>query len=135
MFRRAFITGFVVLAVFSIGWPVTATAATVPEIQADKGLVVFYRPKKMTGGAIRFSVNHAQGSLGTLNNGTMVFGFFEPGQSQFWSQVISQDGITVTIEPGRVYFVRADVQMGILAGRPKFTIVDEETGRTEIAKL
>ena len=117
------------------GWSSPVAAVTVPEAQPDKGLVVFYRPKKTAGSAIRFDVNHAQGSLGSLNNGTMVFRYFEPGSHQFWSQVIAQDGITINVEPGQVYFVRGDVKMGIYAGRPNFTLVGDKLGRADIAKL
>lgn len=115
--------------------PDLAVAATVPEINPDKGLVIFYRPKKFSGGAIRFNVNHAEGSLGSLNSGTMVYGYFEPGQRQFWSQVISQDSITIDVKAGNVYFVRGDAKMGVYAGRPKFNLVDEATGRAEVGNL
>ncbi len=119
----------------SLGWAVGTSAAVVPEIQPDKGLVVFYRPRKTAGSAIRFNVNYAQGSLGMFNNGTMLFNYFEPGEYHFWSQVISQDGITINVEPGKVYFVEGATKMGIYAGRPKFTLVDEAKGRKEVSRL
>jgi len=80
-----------IFATFVI-WPDLAVPATVPEINPDQGLVIFYRPKKFSGGAIRFNVNHAQGSLGILNSGTMVYRYFEPGPQQFWSQVDPNSG-------------------------------------------
>jgi hypothetical protein len=116
-------------------WPDLAVPATVPEIDPDKGLVIFYRPKKFSGGAVRFNINHAQGSLGILNSGTMVYRYFEPGPQQFWSQVISQDAIMVDVKAGGVYFVKGEAKMGALAGRPKFKQVDEVTGRAEVGKL
>ena len=121
--------------VSSVIWPDWAMSATVPEANPEKGLVIFYRPKKFSGGAIRFNVNHAEGSLGVLNSGTMVYGYFEPGQRQFWSQVISQDSITINVKAGSVYFVKGDAKMGIYAGRPKFEQVDEATGRAAVSKL
>lgn len=135
MFIRAFTAALVVTILASTGWSGSANATTVPAVQPDKGLVIFYRPKKTAGSAIRFNVNHPQGSMGSLNNGTMLYQYFEPGVLQFWSQVISQDGITLNIEAGKTYFVRGDVQMGVFAGRPKFTPVDEARGRTDVSKL
>ena len=131
-------TAFFILTlafVASLTWPVSILSATVPETNPDKGLVIFYRPKKFSGGAIRFNVNHAEGSLGVLNSGTMVYGYFEPGQRQFWSQVISQDSITIDVRAGNVYFIKGDTKMGVYAGRPKFKVVDEATGRAEVKKL
>jgi hypothetical protein len=38
-------------------------------------------------------------------------------------------------ESGETYFVQGTVRMGIYAGRPKFTVVDEARARTAIAKI
>ncbi|UCD67990.1 MAG: hypothetical protein JSW48_14525 [Betaproteobacteria bacterium] len=46
--------------------------ATVPEVVPGKGLVVFYRLRRMTGAAITFSVDHVDGTLGMLRNGSML---------------------------------------------------------------
>lgn len=77
--------------------PQLANSATIPTLEAGKGLVVFYRPTRFAGGAIRFNVNYAGGSLGVLGSGTMLYRHLEPGQYQFWSQVISQDAITISV--------------------------------------
>jgi len=39
--------------------PVPAIPATIPEADPEKGLVVFYRLKKMKAAAITFSVDHS----------------------------------------------------------------------------
>jgi hypothetical protein len=115
--------------------PLPAVPATVPEADPEKALIVFYRPQKMTASAIRFNVNHAEGSLGMLNNGTVLYRYFKLGQHQFWPQVILQDSIMINVEAGKVYFVKGEAKMGVVAGRPKFTQVDEGTGRAGVAKL
>lgn len=116
-------------------WPTPAVPATITEADPEEGLVVFYRPKRMGGSAIRFNVNHSEGSLGVLNNGAVLYRYFEPGQHQFWSQVISQDSIMINVEAAKVYFVKGEAKMGVVAGRPKFGQVDQATGRAEVAKL
>jgi hypothetical protein len=115
--------------------PAAAVAAEIPDADSEKGLVVFYRPKSSGGVVIRFNVNHSEGSLGILNNGAVLYRYFEPGQHQFWSQVISQDSIMINVEAGKVHFVKGEVKFGLYAGRPKFTQVDEATGRTGVDKL
>lgn len=135
MIRKTVLFILTLAVAVSVSWTEWAVSATVPEIDPEKGLVVFYRPKKFSGSAIRFNVNHAQGSLGVLNSGTMVYGYFEPGQRQFWSQVISQDSITIDVKAGKVYFVKGVSKMGVYAGRPGFQQVDEATARAEISKL
>lgn len=135
MVRNALRLILVPIVFASVIWPTLAVPATLPEVVPDKGLVVFYRPKRFTASAIRFNVNHAEDSLGILNNGTLLYRYFEPGQHQFWSQVISQDSIMVNVEADKVYFIMGEAKMGVVAGRPKFKLVDESTGRAEVAKL
>jgi hypothetical protein len=98
------------------------------ELQPEegKGLVIFYRTKKMGGAAIKFSVKDSEKSYGQLKNGTIIKIQVEPGEHLFWSQVISSDAITLNIEEGKVYYVRGTVKMGAIAGRPKFNQVDEK---------
>jgi hypothetical protein len=55
-------------------------SAQVPEADPDKGLVVFYRAANFKGGAIRFNVQHADGVIGTLTNGSFFCKCLEPGQ-------------------------------------------------------
>lgn len=111
------------------------SAVEVPQADPDKGLVVFYRVKSFKGGAIRFNVQHSQGVIGTLGNGTFVYTYLEPGQHQFWSQVISQDSITLTVEAGKTYYVKGEAKMGVYAGRPSFTQVSDTQAKADIAKL
>ena len=110
-------------------------SAEIPQADPDKGLVVFYREKNFKGGAVRFNVQHAEGVIGTLGNGTYLYKYLEPGQHTFWSQVISQDSITLTLEAGMVYYVKGETKVGIYAGRPSFTEVSESQAKAALAKL
>ena len=110
-------------------------AAQVPQADPDKALVVFYRVKNFKGGAVRFNVHHADGVIGTLNNGSFFYTYLEPGQHTFWAQVISQDSITLTLEPGKIYYVKGQTKVGIYAGRPGFAEVSESEAKADLAKL
>ena len=104
------------------------------EAPAGKALVVFYRPAAFSGGAIRFNVQHTDGPVGQLSSGAVLQKVVNPGSNTFWSQVISQDAVTIDAQAGRIYYVRGDVQMGLYAGRPKFTKVSEAQARQEMSR-
>ena len=111
------------------------SAAEVPQADPDNALVVFYRVKAFKGGAIRFNVHSSEGLIGTLGSGTYLYKRLEPGQYQFWSQVISQDSITLSVDAGKTYYVKAEANIGVFAGRPKFTQVSESQAKSDIANL
>jgi hypothetical protein len=112
-----------------------ARSADLPQLESGKGLVVFYRLGKFGGGAIRFNLNHAEGFMGQLLNDTWLYKSVEPGAQTFWSQVISQDAITILVEAGKTYYVKGVVKMGVLAGRPTFVQVSEQEGLKDLAGL
>lgn len=128
-------TFLVLLIIAMSSWVAPSFSAGIPEAQPDKGLVVFYRLSKFKGKAIKFNVNHTDGVVGRLTSGAILHKYFEPGPQTFYSQVISQDSITVNVEAGKTYFVRGDTKMGLVAGRPRFTLMSESQARSEIANL
>ncbi len=132
MVRKALLSVLIPIVAAFVVWPTPAATATIPEADPEKGLVVFYRPRKMTGAAIPVNVHHADGVVGTLRNGTVLHRYLEPGQHQFWSEVIAQDSIMINVEAGKVYFVRGETTMGIMVARPKFTQMGEAAGRAAV---
>jgi len=120
-------------SIFFIAFLISLNAsAQIPEPEEGMGLVVFYRQKKFSGGAVKFSVKESDKTYGQLTNGSVVNAQVEPGERTFWSQVISSDAITLTIEEGKVYYIKATVKTGALAGRPKFSQVDEKTAHKDM---
>lgn len=129
---------YLILASFILGtsfFTVPVYAADLPEVKQDKGLVIFYRLSGFKGKAIRFNLNHSEGSIGQLLSGTYLYKNLEPGQHSFWSQAISQDSITVNVEAGETYYVKGEVKMGVLAGRPQFTQMPEAKALVDLEKL
>jgi hypothetical protein len=108
---------------------ITAQISTPEE---GKALVVFYRTKKFSGGAIQFNVRDSDKYYGPLKNGTIIKVNIDPGEHTFFSQVISSDAITLNVEEGKTYYVKGTVKMGYYAGRPKFNQVDEKTALKEM---
>lgn len=116
-------------------WINPVSSADLPRLEAGKGMVIFYRLGKFGGGAIRFNLNHAEGFMGQLLNDTWLYKSVEPGEHTFWSQVISQDSITIRVEAGKTYYVKGVVKMGLVVGRPTFTQVSEQEGLKDLAGL
>ncbi len=112
-----------------------AELAEIPDAKEGKGLVVFYRDSSFSGGAIRFNLNQGQEPIGALHSGTFLYRDIDPGQHTFWSQVISKDSITVDVVAGKTYYIKGVVQIGLLVGRPKLSVVSEAEAKSSIAKL
>ena len=127
---------FVLIGSVSIGVSLKSSfAAEVPEAKADKALVVFYRIKSMKGGAISFNVKHGEAAIGTLASGTMFYRYVDPGQHTFWSQVISQDSVTIDAEAGKTYYIEGVSRIGLVVSRPQLIRVEESQARAAIANI
>ena len=116
-------------------WVEPVIPATIPQAKPDQGLVVFYRLNKFAGKAIRFNVNHSEGYLGQLLAGTVLYKYVDPGTHAFWSQVVSKDSITLNVEAGKTYYVKGEVRMGVVAGRPTFVQMPEARAKADLANL
>ena len=114
------------------------TAASVPQAQPDKGLVVFYRNKSMKGSAIHMLIQSSEGAAGNLKNGTVFHQYYDPGTRTFdvsTPSIAGSDLVTIDIQPGGIYFIRGEILLGWPAGRPKLTIEPESTARAEVDEL
>lgn len=112
-----------------------AVAAEVPDAKADKALVVFCRVSSPKGAAIGFNVKQGPAGIGTLSSGTTFHRYVDPGQHTFWTEVISQDSVTVDAEAGKTYFIEGVSRIGLVVSRPQLRSVEESEARAAIAKL
>ena len=117
----------------------TVFAAGIPEAQADKGLIVFYREKKSKGAALRFQISDGGGvSVGNLSNGSTFHVYLEPGQHTFRVRAPSLDGsdsVTLNVVAGGTYFLQGEILWGWPTGRPKFNQVSETIAASAMKKL
>ena len=102
-------------------WGTPVFAGETSEASDDKALIIFYRVKKFAGKGIPVGVHHAGGAIGTLKSGSSFQKYFEPGEHTFWSKVIVEDSVTLSVVAGKTYYIRGDVGMGLVVGRPKLT--------------
>ena len=114
-------------------------AASIPQAQPDKALVVFFRAKKAKGAALRFQISDGTGkALGDLSNGSTFHVYLEPGQHTFKVRAPSLDGsdsVTLNLAAGETQYLQGEILWGWPTGRPKFTNVSEATAKTAIKKL
>jgi len=132
----------VVLSVFSLLTAMGLSpvlAASIPQAQPDKGLMVFFRAKKAKGAALRFQISDGTGKfLGDLSNGSTFHVYLEPGQHTFTVRAPSLDGsdsVTLNLAAGEIQYLQGEILWGWPTGRPKFNNVAEATAKTAIQKL
>ena len=113
MNSKKVISFLVLLPVAMSAWVTPVLSAELPQAKPDKGLAVFYRLSSFKGGAIRFNLNHSEGFIGQLSNGTFLYKYVDPGEHTFWSQAISKDSITLKVEAGKIYYVKGEVRMAV----------------------
>ena len=57
------------------------------------------------------------------------------GLNTVWASTESKTEIPVNFEPGREYYIRCGIKMGIAVGRPTLELVDKNTGQAEFASI
>ncbi len=85
----------------------------------DKAVIYFFRTGR-GGGAIKFHVHTLEGHpVGYLGKSGDSFSIeVAPGTHHYWSKAVSRNDVILTVEAGKVYYVKATVKMGALVGRP-----------------
>ena len=128
--------GMLALAGFAL--PAVAQAAdqvkVAPAIAAPapgKGQVVFYRPGKYAGWAIRCTVREDGKMIARVGNGKYYVMATEPGAHAYTAKTESTDTVRVEVEPDETTYVKCGITMGLMAGRPNLTPSTAE----EYAKL
>jgi hypothetical protein len=94
--------------------------------QAGKGLVIFYRERHFTGGGVSYKVFDNGARVGGLPNGAYFVYQAKPGLHKFTASTEVTDEKPLTVQAGKTYYVRGEVQMGVLIGRPHLIIVDRQ---------
>jgi hypothetical protein len=104
----------------------------VEEIPEQKGLIYLYRKSSLFGVAIVPQIWCNGAPIVSLKSGGYYAYFADPGKTFITAKTESRTGVTIEVEPGKTYYVRLRIGMGIVAGRPHLTLVDEEKGAKEI---
>lgn len=60
---------------------------------------------------------------------------YKPGKYEIWAQTEVKSEIFMDVQPGKVYFIKCKVKMGMWVGQPELVEVDPRQGWMEINKL
>ena len=111
------------------------TLDVMPEVKEDIGLIYFYRDKAFFGGAISYYIYDGEVKIGALKNGTFFFHETVPGEHTYCGKTESKSCITLSVEAGKTYYVKGDVNIGFFVGRPELNIMPQEVGQHSIKSL
>jgi hypothetical protein len=100
-----------------------------------KGLVIFYREKKLQGWGVGYNVRDGEKEIGGLPNGSYFVYDATPGRHTFAASTESTAERTIDVQPGKTYYISGQVEMGVFVGRPHLTIVDPAEGASAISGL
>jgi len=142
---------FIVVGCANVGTERQAASSVEHEPESGKGLVIFYRESKFTGGGVGFVVYEINqppsgtdpGSgpqIGALPNGSYFVYNATPGKHIFsGSTTMSPSTVycRATIESNKTYYAQAKL-LGASIGvpsHPSLTVVDAQEGSTAIKKL
>lgn len=100
-----------------------------------KAQVVFFRPSKFVGGAIKFKVREGETELGQLGSGRYFVRNLAPGAHAFTVRSEAKDVTNVELEAGETYFIAGSISMGVVAGRPNLSPSDAAAFEAALKKL
>jgi len=105
---------------------------TVSIIPEDKAVVYIYRPSRFVGSAIKPKVYAGDKLITQLVSGGYYPYFVSPGRVELWAKTEAKSSVEFLAEPGKTYFVKGTIGMGILVGRPKLEMMSADIAREEI---
>jgi len=125
-----FLLLFFVTGCASLG-PVYSKVDKIPD---NSGLVYFYRPSSFVGGGVSYDIKNGDTVITTLYNGGYYPYYSAPGEKEFWAQTESKSSITLDVKTGQTYYVKGEVGVGFLVGRPHLMVVASEVAEKEIVE-
>lgn len=58
-----------------------------------------------------------------------------PGKTTLWARTENRTELNLDVQPGKVYFLRCGVNMGVMVGRPNLELVDDYNGVHEFTSM
>lgn len=103
-----------------------APAAAADEAVPATGRIVFFRPRKMLGGAIAFKVREGEDVLGKLSSGSFFSVDVPAGTHSYYAKSEGKDDtLVMEVEAGETYYVSGTISMGMMAGQGNLSPSDQ----------
>lgn len=113
--------------------PAVSLPAGISAPPEGKGQIVFFRPNRFVGAALSFTVRESEQDLGRLPNARYFVHVAEPGVHEY--EIGRNDTLRLEIEPGTIYYVIQNTQMGIVAGRAVISPSDQTAFETALPRM
>jgi len=110
-----------------------AAEAAKPAEAAAVARLVCYREKKFAGSALHHTIFVDGTEIGDLNNGTYFIVKVAPGEHKMRADE-PKDEFTFTVEAGKTYYFKTEIQMGFWKGHGKIGPVEATFGAAEFTK-
>jgi Protein of unknown function (DUF2846) len=94
--------------------------------ERGKALVIFYRERHFVGGGVSYKVFDNGARIGGLPNGAYFVYQATPGAHKFTASTESTAEHVLSLEAGKTYYIRGEVHMGVMVGRPELVIADSK---------
>lgn len=95
--------------------------------------LVCYREKKFAGSVLHHTIYLDGVEIGDLNNGTYFIVRVAPGEHRLHADE-KKDEFTFTVEAGKTYYFKTEIQMGFWKGHGRITPVEAAFGASEFTK-
>lgn len=96
----------------------------------------FYRSRNFQGSAISYNVRIGDEVVWRAANNRKEWIKVEAsGVTEITAKTESEQQLVIDIQPGRRYYIKCGIGMGIMVGRPTFELVDEAVGRYEFDEI
>jgi Protein of unknown function (DUF2846) len=103
--------------------------------ERGKALVIFYRERHLMGGGLSYKVLDNGTRIGGLPNGAYFVYQAKPGVHKFTAATEATDEHVMTLEAGKTYYIRGELQMGVMVGRPHLVVADSKEAVVAIKDL
>lgn len=108
--------------------PLVTKSGPLGTVEAGKGMVVFFRPGSLIGGALGCTVREGEGTteveVARLGSGKYFAVQATPGKHQYFTKGEATDRLNLEVEEGETYFVKCKIGMGVVAGRANISPSD-----------
>lgn len=121
-----------VLAIILVGCSAHGPAWQEAQLPASRSVIYVYRPYAFAGSALRPTVNCGEGPGIALSPGGYHLFVVEAGSVACEAQSIASSAVTIKVEAGQQYYVREELDWGLVVGGPRLFVVGQDIGRSEI---
>ena len=118
----------------SVATSTASITTTVPAAPSNTSTVYFYRYKQFSGSALKPSIFCDGVELLRMQNGRFFEMHIPAGEHTCYAND-KQAGVIMNFEPGKDYYFRTSLQVGMWKGHFRLEMVMTEQGKYDVAKL